>query len=131
MWYQAHTRVPSLEELQACFRLRSPRQNSSSYFPYNIGGRLLKKDYKKKRWASRWFFLRGTWEQSASEGAQLANYMPRELCKPRWSGNFVTPLREVMRDVEAAFRLKEDPRPSDFIMEEALRTCGLAQAGGP
>lgn len=60
MWRGAHARAPSLEKLQACFRLRLPCQNSGFYYPYSIGGRLLKKEYKKKSWASRWFFLGDT-----------------------------------------------------------------------
>lgn len=53
-----------------------------------------------------------------------------ELCVLRWSGDFVTTLREVVKDVEAAFSLRENFHPSDFITEAVLRTCGLALAGG-
>lgn len=43
----------------------------------------------------------------------------------------MTQLREVVQDVEAAFNLKENPRPSDFIIKEALGACWLALATGP
>lgn len=42
----------------------------------------------------------------------------------------MTPLREVVREVEAAFNLKENLCPLDFITEVALRACSLAPAEG-
>lgn len=54
IWRRAHAWSPNLEELQACFGLRSLHKASSSYYPYNTGRRLLQKEYKKKRWASQW-----------------------------------------------------------------------------
>lgn len=69
MWHTAHAQNPSLEELQACFRLRSPHKMSGSYYPYNTGGRLLRKEYKTKSWASRWFFLGGAWKAPTGKGA--------------------------------------------------------------
>lgn len=65
---------------------------------------------------------------SAGKGAQLIDHVPHELCVPRWSGDFVTPLREVVRDVEVAFSLRENPHPSNFITEAALRACELVPA---
>lgn len=69
MWLRAHARPPSLEELQVCFRLKSFHKTSRSYYPYSTEGRMLKKEYKGKSWASWWFFLGDTWEALVSESA--------------------------------------------------------------
>lgn len=40
------------------------------------------------------------------------------------------PSREVAQAVDVAFRLKENPWPSDFITEVGLKACGLAPIEG-
>lgn len=96
MWRKAHAWSPSLEELQACFRLRTPNKTRGSYYPYSSRGRLLQKEYKKKRWASWWLFLGGAWDAPMGEGEQLVGRVSCKLYIPRWSGDFVTPLKEVV-----------------------------------
>lgn len=43
----------------------------------------------------------------------------------------MTPLREVVRDVEEAFSLRENPHPSHFITKVMLRACELVLTEGP
>lgn len=44
MWHKAHVRNPTTEELQVYFRVKSPNNKTRTYYPYNIRGKMLKKE---------------------------------------------------------------------------------------
>lgn len=48
MWHRIHGCDPSMAELWACFRLRSPYKTSGMYYLYNTGKMTLKMTYRGK-----------------------------------------------------------------------------------